>query len=259
MENKGVIEIRIQGKKGNIELSPKSFDISEIRDLLENAEKLLFPTERKGRPLIAYEIAEGSVRHLLKTSLQAVIGFNALLWQVSEKGTIDFLENQTAGAFEIFQEIAQKQNYSFDISTSIENSVHLKIDSSTHFIRTETEWVDAEFYFYGDVVDMGGKNRANIHISAPGLGTYVIEAPKEFLKEYEKNPLYKPIGIRATGKQKTTTGEINKSSLRFAGFVEYEPKNDDAYLATLIKKAKSSWSDVADVGAWLRNLRGATY
>lgn len=259
MENKGTIEIRIKGKKGQIELTPDNFDISEIRALLENAEKLLFPSDRKNRPLVAYEITNGSVRHILKTSIQVVIGFNAVIGQILERDNIDFLESQTASGIEIFQEMAQKQNYAFDISTSIGNSAHLKIDPSTHYMRTESEWIDAEFYFYGEVMDMGGKNKSNIHISAPGLGIYVIEIPKEFLKEYEKNPLYKPMGIRATGKQNTATGEIDKSSLKFAGFVDYKPENDETYLNTLIEKAKNSWADVADVGAWLRNLRGATY
>ena len=70
MENKSHIEIHITGKKGQLSLSPDTYDISELRSLLDRAEQLLFPTiERKNRPIVSYEIQDGSVRHIFKTSI----------------------------------------------------------------------------------------------------------------------------------------------------------------------------------------------
>jgi hypothetical protein len=45
MEKKGYIEIRIVGKKGNLDLSPENFDINEISSVLEQVENLLFPND----------------------------------------------------------------------------------------------------------------------------------------------------------------------------------------------------------------------
>jgi hypothetical protein len=60
MENKGYIEIHIEGKKGQLSLTPDTYDISELRIILNQVEELLFPsTERKNRPIVAYEIKEG--------------------------------------------------------------------------------------------------------------------------------------------------------------------------------------------------------
>lgn len=78
----GYIEIRVIGKRGNLDISPENYDIKDIIAVLQNAENLLFPGSKKERPQISYEIKEGSVRHLLKTALQAVIGFNAILLSV---------------------------------------------------------------------------------------------------------------------------------------------------------------------------------
>ena len=70
MEHVGHIEIVVSGAKGNIPLSPDTYDIRDIMGILENAENLLFPGDKKNRPVISYKIEEGSVKHILKTSIQ---------------------------------------------------------------------------------------------------------------------------------------------------------------------------------------------
>ena len=90
MENKGQIEIRITGRKDNQELTPENYDIREIIAMLENVEKLLYSSDSKERPTISYKIEGGSVRHVLTTSMQEVIGFNAIIGQINENQSIDF-------------------------------------------------------------------------------------------------------------------------------------------------------------------------
>lgn len=259
MDNLGYIEIKIVGSRGKLDLTPDNYDIKEIIALLENVEGMLFPGEKKERPTISYRIEEGSVRHLIKTSLQAVIGFNAILFQINDKQTIDFLEYQTAKAFEVFQNTAKKNDYDFTISTSVENTNKLNIRKDTRLYRTETVWVDAEFYFYGKIINMGGKEKANFHIITDTMGRILIETPKEFLEKYESNPLYKTYGIRAIGKQNVETGEIDKSSLKFKEIIDYYPAYDEEYITKLRQKAKKSWQGVSDPDKWLREMRGGNH
>ena len=256
MSKTGNIEITIQGAKGKIQLTPDNYDIKDIKSILEQAENLLFPGEKRERPTISYRIEEGSVKHVFKTSMQAVIGFNALLIQIDEKKSIDFLEPKTAEAFETFQEAAKKQNYSFTITTSAEKSGKLSIDRTTGFYRTKTDWVNAEFYFYGKITNMGGKGKANFHIVTEDMGTVYVETPKEFLEKYESNPLYKNYAIRATGRQNPETGEIDTSSLKFEEIIPYNPVYDKEYLSKLRQKAMTSWKGISDPDKWLRDLRG---
>lgn len=61
MEKLAEIEIRVIGKSGLQELNPNNFDINQIALLLQNVEDLLFPDSRKERPLITYDIQQGSV------------------------------------------------------------------------------------------------------------------------------------------------------------------------------------------------------
>ena len=89
MHKTAYIEIRISGTKANLNLTPDNYDIREIIAILENTEDLLFPHEKRDRPTISYKIEEGSVRHILKTSIQYIIGFNAVI------GQIDRIHNHT--------------------------------------------------------------------------------------------------------------------------------------------------------------------
>jgi hypothetical protein len=256
VEKIGYIEIRITGSKGNIELSPDNYDIREIITILENAENLLYPGDKKERPIISYHIEQGSVKHILKTSIQFIIGFNAIIGQVSTIQEIDFLDLQTAKAFENLQNIAIKKDYIFSIKTSLENSNEVQVDRTTRYIRTEAIWADAEFYFYGKITNAGGKDKANIHILTADFGTIRIQTPISFLEDYEENLLYKSLGIRALGKQHSSTGEIDTATLKFLELVDYQPKYDDLYLKGLREKAKKSWLDGIDPDSWLKEIRG---
>lgn len=256
VEKIGFIEISISGSKGNIELSPDNYDIREIISILENAENLLYSTDKRDRPNISYKIEEGSVKHILKTSIQHIIGFNAIIGQVNQVQNIDFLDIGTAKAFENIQEIATKRNYVFSIKTSVENTNEVKVDKTTRFYRTEAIWADAEFYFYGKLTNAGGKDKANIHIFTEELGTLRIQTPISFLEQYDENLLYKTFGIRATGKQHSETGEVDASTLKFIELIDYQPKYDDLYLKSLREKAKKSWLASIDPNKWLKEIRG---
>ena len=255
MDNIGEIEIRVIGTFGNQDLSPNNYDIKHIATILQNVEDLLYPTNKNDRPLITYDIQEGSVKHLFKTSLQAVVGFSALLGQIKSNNSIDFLELKTARAIESLQNLSRQKNYEFEIKTSMSENFELVINPSTKFFRTENIWADAEFYFYGTLKDAGGKNKATIHLDTQDYGYLSIATGEEFLKEREENLLYRNFGVRATGKQNINSGEIDTRSLSLVELIDYQPKFDSEYLNSLINKAKKSWIDV-DADEWLFNLRG---
>lgn len=255
MDKVGFIEIRVTGSIGSIDLSPDNYDIREVIAMLENAENLLYSGDKKGRPIISYKMEEGSVRHIFKTTMQCIISFNAIIGQVNQTNSIDFLDVATARALENIQDIATKRSYAFSIKTSLEQTNEVKFDKTTRFYRTEAIWADAEFYFYGKVTNAGGKDKANIHLSTEEFGSLTIETPKSFLENYEENLLYKTFGVRATGKQHSETGEIDKLTLKFIELIDYQPKYDEQYLKSLRKKATKSWLGMIDPDSWLKEIR----
>ena len=255
LEKTGQIEIHIIGRQGAFALLPATYDVKHVLATLQHVEGLLFGSSKRERPLVSYEIREGSVRHLLTTALQTVIGFNAILQVVQTQGDLDFLQPDTAKALEYFQAEARQHDFQFEITTSLADANTLIIDATTHYERTAVTWVDAEFYFYGRITDMGGSTRPNIHLQTAEAGTVVLQTTKEELKRMESNPLYRDYGVRATGQQDVRTGEVNRSNLVFMEMIDYESRYDEQYLATLRRKAmKNDWP--LDADAWLRELRG---
>ncbi len=255
MKSENYIEIKISGFKGNMEITSDNFDIKELVEVIEQTERMLFPTNRKERPLVSYHIEDGSIRNIFKTSAQTIIGFSALLGQIESKQSIDFLELNTAKAIETFQETAVKKDYTFEIRTSLPKSSKVKIDKQTYFYRTKENWVEAEFYFYGKIINVGGKEKASIRLYTNEFGILTIQTPQKFLADIENNILYKTFGIRAKGRQNTETGEFDYSSLSFIDLINYDLIYNEKYLGKLREKAKK-WIKNVNPDELLKNIRG---
>lgn len=253
----GEIEIHVEGRVGAQELTPALVDIDEIRAILDGAADLLFPTEKRSqRPVISYEISAGSVRHRFRTLMQTVIGFGAVIAQVGNEGHINFLHERTAAAVESLQRIARERNY---VVTLLANQQSLRIDRTTHYERSEQVWVEAEFYLYGELTNAGGKNNPNIHLDTKDYGTLRIAVEKDYLKQGEKNLLYKKFGVRVAGRQNLTTFEMDPNSLRFIELLDQDGTYSQTYLDSLLQRAAPAWTDVADADAWLADLRGGAH
>lgn len=255
MKKVGELEIKVIGKVGNSDLSPDNYDIRYVASLLQDVEDLLYPNAKKERPLISYDIQEGSVRHIFKTTLQTIIGFSAILSQIQAKDSIDFLDLKTAQAIENIQNLAIQKDYEFQIIAFEGQETKLVISPLTVFFRTKISWAEAELYFYGVIKDAGGKKTANIHLDTEEYGYVTIEVDQDFLELREENILYKKFGVRASGRQNIETGEIDTKSLTLIELIDYDAHYDDKYLNDLIAKARHNWQGV-DVEEWLQNVRG---
>lgn len=253
------IQIHIIGKNGNENLTPANFDIAQIKVLLDSVESLLYPDvkSRKSRPVISFEQKEGSVINIFKTSLQKVLAVSAILSAIEmEDYTIDRLETNSAKAIEAIQSFAVRNDYTIEIGTSDKPTRKFVIDRNTNYKRHENILVDVEAYYYGKMVDAGGKDKANIHLDTKEAGLLTIKTDKDYLAGIEGNPLYREFGVRVKAKQNILTGDIDKSTLELIKVFDYSPKFDRAYLDRLIAKAAPKWKGI-DADAWLKEIRGS--
>ena len=253
----GEIEIKLEGTVGTQKLRPEHVDIDEIREVLEQAAHLLFPGEKRAqRPLISYEIEEGSVRRKFRTLMQTVIGFGAVIGQIGHEGQIDFLHDRSAAAVESLQRLAVSKDYVVTLST---NQRQLRIDKTTHYERSKTLWAEAEFYLYGVLTNAGGKSNPNIHLDTEEFGSLRIATDRSYLENEKQNLLYKKYGVRVKGRQNLQTFEMDRNSLEFVELFEYDSHYSEGYLDRLMDKAAAAWQDVTDTDAWLDDLRGASH
>ncbi|MBK9628219.1 MAG: hypothetical protein IPO56_11105 [Flavobacteriales bacterium] len=255
MERTASFEVIVTGTRGGKPLGPADYDIKELRELLGEVEVLLFPNDRKQRPVISYEVQEGSVRNIFRTGLQAVAQTGAVLGLVSSAGNVDVLEPRTAKAIEALQRWAEQSDLAFTLRTSLPGSGELRIDRTTHYLRSEATSVETEVYLYGRVVDAGGKEKPNIHLQVDGQGIFVIDAQEQFLEGLKENILYHRMGIRAIGRQNLQTGEIEKGTLKLVELIDYDEQYEEAYLERLQAKAYT-WLKDTDPDQYLNDVRG---
>ncbi len=257
MDNKGQVIIHIEGKHGAVPLTPENYDITLMQSVLGYAISLLDLDKRKERPVTTLKIEEGSIKNIFTTSKQKALEFSSVLALVFSTASIDQLEPKTAIAFENIQNFAIQHDLNIDISTSESESNILHVTPSTRLVRTENLWVEAEVYYYGTLVDAGGKTKSNIHLDTKD-GTIKIESDKDMLINIEGNPLYRKFGVRAKAKQNIITGMIDSSSLKLVELIDFEPKFDQAYLESKIEASTPVWSGV-DVDAYIQQIRGTEY
>lgn len=258
MDKNAEIEFRVIGKNGQNDLSPDNYDISNIRMMIDDVEDLLYPNNKKARPIISYEMKNGSVRNIFKTSRQNVVQLIATFTLVANSsGSLDILEPNTARAIERMQQMAIQKNYSIEISTSEDNmkTPIFAISPQTKYTRNDNLWVDSELYYYGLLTDAGGKDKANIHLDTKDSGLLLIRVTKDYLSQIDGNPLYRYFGVCVKGKQNLITGDVDKSSLELLSLVDYSPKYDENYINNLIKNASPKFSDI-DADEWLHSIRG---
>ena len=255
METQAIFEVRIDGKRGANDLKPTAFDIRELRGLLDEVEVLLFPNDRRERPVISYRVEEGSVRNIFQTGLQSIASLGAVLGLVNSQRTLDILEPRTAKAFEAIQQWAIEKDYVFTLTTSTSPETELRVDRSTAFFRSEAIVVETEVYLYGKVTDAGGKESPNIHLQVEGQGIFKIDTEESFLAGLEQNILYHQLGIRALGRQNVQTGAIERGSLKLLQLIDYDQRYEEDYLARLQSKAKGWLKDI-DPDQYLNDVRG---
>lgn len=179
---------------------------------------------------------------------------------IRETGALDDIDPIRAKIIRDLQIKAQKdENRVYTISDEDNNNVNhhnaLVISKETNYktIRTD-QWVPAETYMYGIIVDIGGKTKTNVHLVLKNGDTIVLNADSKQIEEDEINRVYRKQLIKVVAEQNLETKKYRNE--RLSDFVEYEPKYDETQFNAVSKKVRRSWADVPDISVWVENIRG---
>ena len=257
MIEKGQVTIHIEGKYGSEKLSPNNYDVTLMQSVLGYAIALLELDKRKDRVVTTFHVENGSVSNVFTTSKQKAAEFAAVLAMIANTYSLDVLDSHTAVVFEQMQDFVIQNDFKIDITTSESKDCVVHIAPDTHFLRSENLWADAEMYYYGTIVDAGGKQKSNIHLDTKD-GLIKIDADKDILANIEGNPLYRKFGVRVSTKQNLITGDIDKSNISLIEIIDFEPKFDIAYLQEKIDSATPTWAGI-DADEFLHKLREGSY
>lgn len=250
MEEQGYIEIKLNNRSEN--LTPKDIDVSEIKEIISDVESILFPTrqEKKSRPKISLDIEEGSSRNIFYLPLSSVLFFNGIINEIKSRNSINFLDYKRQSVFYKFQQKAINDDYSFELINSVSKS-SLIINKDSNFQLTALNYIESEFYLYGEIYQEGGRN-PNLHINTKEFGNLTISASKEQLLQGERK-IYKFYGLKVAGKKSIEEGNIY--DLKLIDYLDYEPVFNRNLLNDVIKKASENLSKIKNVDDWVFSLK----
>jgi hypothetical protein len=115
-------------------------------------------------------------------------------------------------------------------------------------------WVQVEKYLHGTVIDMGGKNKPNVHVALQDGTNITVSATQNLLKSDTENRIYREIVIHVTAEENLVTGELKNYQL--LEFVNYQPSYDATEFNLMVEKGTKAWADVLNTNTWLESLRG---
>jgi hypothetical protein len=116
-------------------------------------------------------------------------------------------------------------------------------------------WVAVEKYLFGQIVDMGGAQKANVHLRLERGGkSVIVAASQDYLREQQENRLYHKVLLHVRAEQHFRTGDLR--NVRLIAFVEYRPSYNEEALDRFAAKGAEAWADVPDAARWVRELRG---
>jgi len=116
-------------------------------------------------------------------------------------------------------------------------------------------WVSVEKYLFGQIVDMGGAQKANIHLKLDRSGkTLLVGASQGYLREQVENRLYHKALLHVRAEQHFRTGDLR--NIQLIAFVDYRPDYNEEALDRFTARGAEAWADVPDAAKWVREVRG---
>ncbi len=258
MSNK-TINIKIEGLREGKQLSPDLLDVDEVVSLLSYARDFLFPEKGKSRGRVSVALKEGSAIISLDVDSATAVQAHALLGQLNSDHDLGLLNSKQVEAIEGIQKFVSEGNFVLHFGMFDAIAPGLRLDRETEWSNPEDIWIDEELYVQGEIVDVGGKTKSNIHIDTEEFGTLTVAADKLTLSEDDKNRLYKRHQLRILIKRNLNTGEFKKGSAKLIEFIDFDDGQEETaeeYLDRLIAEAKPYMDKIEDPEKWLKNVRG---
>lgn len=248
-KERAFIVISINNYDKQEELNPDKFDISELKEFIDNIEKLVKP--QNCNDIVSFNIEKGSVKCIIKSPKYIVEDTNKFL-----KENIDYLKDndeRRIRPIEFLQENSKVKNRIIDIYTSIDKEFHFKITPITNYKLNNGIFVDTELSLYGIVTYLGGKTNPSIHLDTKEYGIVVIRTEDYILKDIKYNLLYKEIGINVEAKQNTVSYKLE--NVKFKSFIKYKNNYDKEYISKLIEKSSEKWTNT-NISEYIEEVRG---
>jgi hypothetical protein len=238
-------------------LTPKNVDLltlhqfmGEVIDLLQGDAK----RAEMGHPTVAIE--DGSVKLVSLVTPLVAAAFQADMQMLATSTDLDAISPKRAQVIEMWQGRAtkaeSKRRYSIAPDADRPDETIVRIDRESAFRHRQLDnWVRAEKYITGRVVDLGGKTKPNVHLVLPSGESIKVEASESQLEGADY--LYKAITLNVHAMEHIRSGQLR--ALRLIDVVRPLKEIDEDKLKTLWKKGRNAWAEITSPTEWVERLR----
>lgn len=257
MKTEPQIEFVLQDKVDGVEVTPRTIGLSRFNEFNRQVEVFLAGSQRLKLDEVHVSIAEGSYKLIAALTVLVAASLKPDLQHLQRQDSLGDIDPKRAEIVKMWQARSKgNSELRYMIRPQGLAAKPIELSIATDYRVGETvPWVKVEKYLFGTVMDMGGVQKANIHIRLEDSGEVVlVSADQEYLKEQQENHLYHKMLVRVEAQQHIRTGQLR--NLRLLAFEDYQPGYDEAALDRFAEAGRRAWADVPDGAKWVRKLRG---
>jgi hypothetical protein len=238
-------------------LTPENVDLLTLHQFMgEVIELIQGEAKRSEMGLPSVEIVEGSVKLMSIVTAIVASSCQADLETLARSEDLDAISPKRAQIIETWQSRAiradSKRRYSiFSNSAKADARVVMITRESNYRHHQLDNWVRAEKYISGRVVDLGGKTKPNIHLVLPSGQSIKVEASESQLEGADY--LYKAITLNVSAMEDIRNGELR--DLRLIDVVRPLKEIDEDKLKALWQKGRKAWAEITNPTEWVEQLR----
>ncbi len=257
MNNDGTIDFALHGKVEGQEITPRTIGLSQFNEFNQQVEQFIGGSQKPKLDQVHVEIAESS--YLLRVLLPVVVMSNLepdlrLLAREDALGEVDY---KRAEVVQKWQARARNNtDLDYRIRPLVADLPEVRISRQTDYRVGEIiPWVAVEKHLFGEITDMGGAQKANIHLKLNRTGkTVLVGAAQGYLRDLTENRVYHKALLHVRAEQHYKTGDLR--NIQLIGFVDYQPSYDEQALDRFADKGAQAWANVPDAAKWVREVRG---
>jgi len=248
-----VLRERVEGK----DVTPSTIGFSRFNEFNQQVQEFLSGTERLKVDEVHLTIEEGSYKLVLALPLFLQAALAPDLASLQREDALGEIDEKRARIVAKWQADAKKsEDLVYYIRPKGMKVSDIEFSHSTDYrVGEVVPWVRVEKYLLGTVMDMGGVQKANVHVRLDDTGEVVIVGTNQgYLREQPENRLYQKALLRVEADQHYKTGELR--NYRLLAFENYEPGYRESALDAFIEEGTKAWAGVPDAAEWVHHLRG---
>ncbi|MGY6519360.1 MAG: hypothetical protein ACXIUZ_11685 [Lysobacteraceae bacterium] len=233
-------------------VGPSRVPLGLLKQFHQDVAEFLAGSKREVDPQqVMVSVQEGSLV-LAISGLLAATGLWHDVTQLQGDEDVARIDDRRAEVMERWQATVRKHPHRRYALADREGVAVVRVDGASDFRkRAVAAWVPVEKYLSGQITDLGGTTKANVHLRIASGRVLTIASSQQLLAEQEQNRLYRLATLRVSAEEHLDTGDLR--NLVLMGFEDTRPTWDEAQFDEMVQRGTAAWKDVPD--DWLETLR----